>query len=301
MRSAVVTLFFLTVLSFSAVAQVDSMLVNPAETGAQIKTVWGNHVAYIDTTAKPLHKLLLMMVGTGTAANHNIPFFNFAASAGYHVISIDYKNEVITTACSYSEDSACFNKFRQEIVFGEPVSTLVAVDSANSIYHRFYALLLYLSKKYPRQGWQQYVKNNTIQWQKITVAGHSQGAGHAAYLAKKFPVNRVLIFAGPQDFLVRFNAPAGWLSQKGATPAAKYFAFLHSKDPYDVNRQLADCFALMPATTADTVMVQPGGSVTKGRRILVASNETSNPHESMMQPAFIKAWAYLLAADPGKK
>ncbi len=300
MRFAVLTIFFLTVLFFAADAQADSILVDPAQTGTQIKKVWGNHVAYIDAKVKPLNKLLLMIVGTGTAANHNIPFFNFAASAVYHVVSIDYKNEVITTACSNSEDSACFNKFRQEIVFGEPVSPLVDVDSANSIYNRFYRLLLYLSKKYPGQGWQQYVKSNTIQWQRITVAGHSQGAGHAAYLGKKFPVDRVLIFAGPQDFLVKFNAPAGWLLEKGVTNPGSYFAFLHVKDPYDVKKQLADCFAVMPATVADTVMVQPGGSVVQYKRILVASNETSNPHEAMMQPAYANAWAWLLATGSGK-
>ncbi len=300
MKFTLPAIFLLTGLNFAAAAQVDSILVDPAQTGTQIKTVWGNHVAYINSKVKPVNRLLLMIVGTGTAANHNIPFFNFAAGAGYHVISIDYKNEVITTACSNSEDSTCFDKFRQEIVFGEPVSPLVDVDSVNSIYNRFYRLLQYLSEKYPGQGWQQYVKNNSIQWNKITVAGHSQGAGHAAYIGKKFSVNRVLIFAGPQDFLAKFNVPAGWLSKNGVTPPAKYFAFLHIKDPYNVNKQLTDCFAVMKAGPSDTLMVQPGTSIAKPRRILIAGNETANPHEAMMQPAFVKAWSYLLSVVPGK-
>jgi pimeloyl-ACP methyl ester carboxylesterase len=300
MRLILVPGLFMMSLFFSAAAQVETVSVNPAQTSTQIKAIQGDHVAYIDTTAKPLHKLLLMIVGTGAAANHNIPFFNFAASAGYHVISLDYKNTVITTVCSNSEDSGCFNKFRQEIVFGEPVSPLVEVDSANSIYNRFYTLLAYLAKKYPRQGWGQYLKGDAVQWQKITVAGHSQGAGHAAWLGKKFSVDRVLIFAGPQDYLVRFNAPAGWLSQKGVTAPSKYFAFLHVRDPYDFNKQLADCLKLMPAINADTLLVQPGAGITKSKHILVTNIETGNPHESMMQPAFKPAWAWLLSADPGK-
>src|SRR5450432_3617012 len=153
MRSIIITSLFITVLFFSATAQVQTISVNPVQTDAQVVSVHGDHIALINTAVKPLNTLLLMIVGTGAPANHNMPFFNFAASMGYHVISLDYKNNVISTTCSNSNDSACFNKFRQEIVFGEPVSMLVEVDSANSIYHRFYALLQYLSKKYPQQGW----------------------------------------------------------------------------------------------------------------------------------------------------
>jgi hypothetical protein len=300
MRSVLSTVLFLNCLFFSATAQVQVISVNPVQTDAKVLSIHGDHVAYIDTAVKPLHKLLLMLVGTDAAASHNVPFFNFAASLGYHVISLDYKNTVITTVCSNSEDSACFTGFRQEIIFGDPVSPLVEVDSINSIYHRFHTLLIYLSKKYPKQGWQQYISTNGIQWPKIIVAGHSQGAGHAAYLGKKFPVNRVLIFAGPQDYLVRFHSPAGWLSQKGKTASSNYFAFLHVKDPYDFNKQKADCLKLMQDIKADTILVQPGAGVTKGKHILVTSIETANPHESMMQPAFEKAWAYLLSANPGK-
>jgi len=294
MRTLALACLFLLQSAVALHAQVDSLLVDPAATDARISRVWGNHVAYIDKRAKPLKKLILMIVGTGTAANHNIPFFNFAAAAGYHVISIDYKNTVITTACSNSEDSSCFDAFRQEIVFGAPVSPLVDVDSANSIYHRVYALLLYLGKKYPQQGWQQYLTGGKIQWEKMIVAGHSQGAGHAACLAKKFPVYRVLIFAGPQDFLVKYNAPAGWLSAPGNTPAQRYYAFLHLQDPYDFNRQRADCLPLMPKGT-DSSLVQPNSPVTGKPRMLVTNIASSNPHEAMMQPAFSPAWAYLLS------
>lgn len=300
MAKAIPTGLLLLILSFSLVAQVQVISINPAQTGSHINAIHGDHQALINTSVKPVNKLVLMIVGTGAPASDNLPFDSFAAATGYHVISLDYKNTVITTACSNSEDSSCFNVFRQEIVFGEPVSALVEVDSANSIYNRLYELLQYLLKKYPEQGWQQYINKNTIQWQKIIVAGHSQGAGHAAYLGKKFPVSRVLIFAGPQDFLVHFNSPASWLSQKSATNPSKYFAFLHLKDPFDFNKQLAGCLQLMQAVTADTVLVQPGIGVSKNKHILVTNIESANPHGAMLQPAFKKAWTYLLSTDPGK-
>jgi hypothetical protein len=299
-KQILITLLLLTFIYAELVAQVKEISVDPSETDARIKSIHGKHVAFLDTTVKPINRLLLMIVGTDASADHNIPFFNFAASMGYHVISLDYKNTVITTVCSNSNDSACFNNFRQEIMFGTPVSPQVEVDSANSIYHRFYALLSYLAKNYPQQGWTQYVNNNAIQWQKIIVAGHSQGAGHAAFIGKKFPVYRVLIFAGPQDFFVHFNSPAGWVLQKGITNSSKYFAFLHVKDPYDFNKQLTGCITLMHITKEDTLMVQQNSMITKSKHILVTNIESANPHESMMQPGFEKAWTYLLSADPGK-
>src|SRR5207249_4894448 len=107
-------------------------------------------------------------------------------------------------------------------------------------------------------GWKQYIDNNQIQWENIIVAGHSQGAGHAAYLGKRFPVAKVLIFAGPQDYLNNFNAPAGWLSDKSKTAASRYFAFLHVKDPFGFKKQLINCMKLMERTNPDTLLVKPG-------------------------------------------
>ena len=119
MRLLLLTGLFLTALLFSVTAQVKTIAVSPSQTDPQIQSIHGEHTAYIDQAVPPVNKLLLMIVGTGAAANHNIPFCSFAASMGYHVICIDYKNTVITTVCSNSKDSACFNEFRQEII-GRP-------------------------------------------------------------------------------------------------------------------------------------------------------------------------------------
>ena len=275
-------------------AQVQVLSVKPELTDTRIQTIHSDHLVLLDTNARSLHKLLLMIVGTGGSARDNFSFDSTAASMGYHVIGLDYKNTVVTTVCSNSEDSTCFNRFRQEIVFGEPVSPLVEVDSANSIYHRFVALLQWLATRYPAQQWQQYIKNNVVVWSKITVAGHSQGAGHAAYLGKKFPVARVLLFAGPQDYLAHFNTPAGWQFQQTATSPSKYFAFLHYNDPYDSKKQLADCAALMKQYAADTLQVKPLMEIKGNPHILITGMASSNPHGSMLQPVFESAWHYLL-------
>ena len=270
------------------------ILIDPAQTGAGIQTVHSPHVAVYNTTVASTHKLFLMIVGTGGYATGTREMDSIIAGMGYRVISLDYKNNVITTVCNNSPDSACFDHFRQEIIFGTPVSDSVNVDVANSIINRFQKALAFLVMINPEGGWDEFIKNGQIQWNKIAVGGHSQGAGHAAYIGKRFSVDRVLIFSGPQDYRVAFNSPALWLSQKGITPASKYFAFLNRKDPFNVSRQLANCAKLMGMPAADSVFVQPGMPINTSKHILINDIKTNNPHGSTLLPEFKKVWEYML-------
>ena len=151
-----------------------------------------------------------MIEGTGDLATRMRPIDSCFAMMGFHVISIDYPNNVVSTTCSNSTDSSCFDDFRQEINFGTPVSAVVQVDSANSIVNRLSKLLVYLAKQDPAGGWAAFLKGNQPRWDKIVIAGHSQGAGHAAYLGKCFKLAGVLMFSGPQDYLKVFHHPARW-------------------------------------------------------------------------------------------
>ena len=142
-----------------------------------------------------------MIVGTGAHATDSRAMDSVFASWGYHVISLDYENNVITTVCSPSEDSTCFDRYRKEIITGAAVSEKVQVDSTNSLLNRFNYLLRYLVRKDAAGKWNEFFANGKPVWNKIITAGHSQGAGHAAYLGKMFQLDRVLMFSGPQDYL----------------------------------------------------------------------------------------------------
>jgi pimeloyl-ACP methyl ester carboxylesterase len=130
-----------------------------------------------------------------------------------------------------ASDKLIFDRYRDEVCFGNQVSTVVAVDALNCIVTRATKLLLYLKKTYPAQNWGQYLTaSNTIRWDKVVVAGHSQGSGHACYIGKKNRVERVVMLSGPNDYSTYFNSPANWLSQPGQTPLTKQFALLHTRD-----------------------------------------------------------------------
>ncbi|HMH23077.1 MAG TPA: hypothetical protein VK563_14935 [Puia sp.] len=304
-RRLLLPVFFLTAVFSGASAQMNIIAVSPDSTGQGIRVVHGEHFAYSSGSVPSRHRLVLMIQGTGTAAKDFSFFDTTIASMGFPVISLDYENNIITTTCSNSKDSSCFNGFRQEIVFGTPVSSVVDVDSVNSIYHRLQQFMFWLVQHYPQQGWDEYIKDSTIQWEKIVVGGHSQGAGHAAYLGKRFKVDRVLIFSGPQDYLSYYHTPASWLSDSSQTGLSRYFAFLHTQDPYDFLKQRINCETLMqlkntdqvPAGEPDTLMVAPDSPIKRGKHIMVTDIPGGNPHGSTLDPRFRQVFEYMLEED----
>ena len=275
-------------------AQLKVQFISPDATDGGITVVHGPHIALYDPAAPSRHQLLLMIAGTGGAAVYTRRFDSCFAAMGFHVISIDYPNNVISTTCSNSKDSSCFDDFRQEINFGTPVSSVVSVDSTNSIVNRFTRLLVYLAGHDPAGGWDDYLSGGQPRWERIVVGGHSQGAGHAAYLGKCFPLAGVLMFSGPQDYLQVFKHPAPWQYRKGLTPANRQFAFLHVHDPYNVQFQAADVAAVTGFRATDTTMVIPGEPVHSTCHILVNNMETKDPHGSTLNPVFVPVWSYMV-------
>jgi hypothetical protein len=285
--------FCLGILAVAANAQVQVRLIPPAATEAGIREVHSPHIALHNPSTASRHELLVMIQGTGGSALDCRAFDSCFAEMGYHVVSLDYMNNVITTVCSASPDSNCFDHFRQEIVFGTPVSARVEVDSVNSIVNRLSELLVYLAKDDPAGGWDQFLKGDQPRWDKIVAAGHSQGAGHAAYLGKSFRLAGVLMFSGPQDYLEVFHAPAAWQFRKGRTPVSRYYAFLHLKDPFHYGYQVADVAAVTGRPVTDTTMVYPDTPIRSTRHILVNNIETRNPHGSTIQQEFLPVWRYM--------
>lgn len=278
----------------STIAQLKTDLIVPGETATGIVTVHGDHIALYNPSVKDKHRLILMIQGTGARAKSCFTIDSCFAQMGYHVISIDYKNSVIATACSHSKDSGCFTNYRQEIICGTPVSDKVQVDSANSIVNRFTKLLLYLTKYDPAGKWDYFLKNGSPSWKQIITAGHSQGAGHAAFLGKKYRLAGVLIFSGPQDYLVQFKEPAPWQAVKGRTDIRKYISFLHVKDPFNFNYQVANINAIIHRAATDTVMVVPNKEPHSHSQIFVNSIETKSPHGSTLRTEFLPVWATML-------
>jgi hypothetical protein len=58
----------------------------------------------------------------------------------------------------------------------------------------------------------------------------SQGAGMAAFIAKRSLTRRVVLFSSPWDTWGPKQRPAPWLSDKSATPPNRWFAEYHRRE-----------------------------------------------------------------------
>ncbi|SEW42138.1 BPSS1187 family protein [Chitinophaga arvensicola] len=280
-------------LAGSAQSQIKFQTVAPGETQAGLTTVHTPHLVVTPAAENNRHQLLVMIPGTGGSATGLRTFDSTFAAMGYYVVSLDYVNNVITTVCSKSEDSACFDHFRQEIMFGTDVSDKVVVDSANSLVNRLTKLLLYQAAN--DKAWAGFVRKGKVRWDKVIAAGHSQGAGHAAYFGKQFPLRGVLMFSGPQDYLQNFNAPAHWQRERSRTPVKRYYAFLHNADPFNYQYQVADVSVINHQAVTDTTMVQPGQAVHSTRSILVTDIDRKDRHGSTLLTDFVGVWKYMIS------
>lgn len=176
-------------------------------------------------------RLFVMLPGTGAIPRNYRTVVRTGAARGYHGIGLTYPNaQTVGELCAVSSDPDCIGKTRREIITGENTSTVVEIDPANSVSGRLYALLGYMDRTYPLEGWGRFIAGGTVDWSLVTLAGHSQGAGHADYAAKLFSLDRVAMFSGPGDVPVGGGAPNPWLTLPNVTPASRQFGFTHSED-----------------------------------------------------------------------
>lgn len=289
----------LTLAVMSVTAQVRLSELAPSVTQTGIKDVHSGHQV-ATPVGKGKNLLILMVPGTGGTAIHFKSLDSSYAAMGYHVLALDYVNQVVTTVCSKSEDSTCFDNFREEIFYGRPVSDKVEVDEQNSLLNRITAALNYLAAHDEKGGWKNFVKNGKPRWERIIASGHSQGAGHAGYIGQHFPVKGVMMLSGPQDYLQAFGTPAPWQKQKGVTSVDKYYAFLHVDDSFVFDYQLKDVQALRHTAIPDTLMIQPGVTIKSKRHVMVTDIPTKNAHGSTLGEQFNNVRAYMLNAISNK-
>ncbi len=311
MTNLFLILLFVFTTFFHCLCQVQEFYVKPSQTDAGYAAQDSHFVAYNATTQ--LNKLLLFIGGTFSSPKQYDYFCSHAAGSGFDAISLCYPNTVLTTLLAGSSDSASFDKFRQEICLGTQVSSAVSVDSLNSIYTRALKLIQHLALTYPSQGWNQYLETpTTLDWSKIIVSGHSQGAGHACYLAKSFPAERVIMFSGPNDYSTYFNNSAPWLGQAGITPVNRHFAFLHLQDEIvPFNYQFANITGLGMLQSDDTTLVENTVAPYSNSHCLYSKLPpnvsgqyhgstviySSTPRDGNGEPVFAPVWNYMLSAS----
>lgn len=228
----------------------DGLAILPSTTDSAITEFNEPHWLYVNRGIVVRHdtqlpadrkKLLLWIPGTNSpkrtrpqrsSTTHGAPreFCKLAASMGYHVLALNYPNSLPAGLCKKDADPEAFEKFRMAIIQGG-TSEHITVSRTNSIENRLIKLLQMLVQKRERENWGQFLTaEGGIAWEKIAVAGQSQGGGHAALIGIQHKVARVIAFGAPRDYSAALQAPAAWYSKESATPKALFYAFNHEQD-----------------------------------------------------------------------
>eukprot|EP00936_MAST-01D_sp_MAST-1D-sp1_P002675 g2675.t1 len=194
------------------------------------------HLACAPASKAP-SRLVVFFPGTGGKPENVETWAIFSVDSGLHTLALAYPNNGTVGGLCYNRTDGCFVKLRRARQYGGTAaglaggqSVIVAKREAGDT--RLRTALLALAESRPGAGWESFFRRNSSSavgveplWERIVLAGHSQGAGQALLVGKDYSSERVLMFAGVDDVVPTANGtavvPAPWISTAGATPASR--------------------------------------------------------------------------------
>ena len=235
-------------------------------------------------------------------------FLETGANLGYHCVELMYPDDVAAAeVCRDDPDPNSFEAFRMALIQGG-ASAHVTIERTDSIENRLIKLLLLLRQRRPREEWGQFLDGREIAWERIAVAGQSQGGGHAGIIAVKHRVARVIMFGAPKDFSRARQQPAQWYSEEKATPVAAFFAINHRQDRQGCTfpEELQNLHALGSDQIGPLVDVDQESPPYRHSRVLVTNYpgtkvDSKIAHGTALtdknQAVFRRTWIYMLTEN----
>jgi hypothetical protein len=251
-------------------------------------------------------RLLLFLPATGEVPEHYRGFLDAAGGAGYHVLGLDYVNVGRSLSGTCGAVAECYTAFQANKLDGSTPTAWSSVSPHDSITARLLHALAILRQQDPTGGWDRFTDGGAIRWDRIVVAGHSQGGGESAFIAHGHEVAGVLMFGSPVESYQ--GVTAAWMAQPGVTPVTRYYGLDSAHDEF-VDRITGSWHALgLPGdvvsigSTAPEVL--PHRMVTQVDLGTPQSSHTcfitdAGPHAADGTPLFRGVWQSMLDAVRG--
>lgn len=297
------------------------LVVLPSTTDPNISNVYtgtlGQHYFGVETSAPPRGRLHVFLPGTGGIPLAYVHLLRASATQGFHTVGLTYVNtNAVNSFCSITNDLACHQNVRLETIDGQDRSPLLTVNRVNSIEHRLIKLLSWLNTNNlvpitRTQGWGQYLQGTNIVWSNIIIAGHSQGAGHAAIIAKTRKVARCDMYAWGEFIYTNVaGRPADWLAWTSATPVEAYFGFVHANDDQTTSNIVTACWTTLGLDPFGPIVAVESNTAPYGmsHRLMTwtAPRAGGNAHDAVAvdsstplagtNAVFRPVWEYMVAA-----
>jgi hypothetical protein len=205
----------------------------PKTTDNNITTGLSTQYAYIPKETKVRkNKLFIFLPGTFAKPQTYLKILQTASEYGYHAFGIHYQNtQDVGSYCGSTNDDQCDANVLKEFFTGIDYSPDVNIGQSNGFINRIQKMILYLDAQNPNENWKQFLTSkNEINWELISLAGHSQGSGHTFYISKQVNLLRASLFSGPNGFSLANGSYPSWVSKAGATPNSKVYGFSNKND-----------------------------------------------------------------------
>ncbi|MDP8961089.1 MAG: hypothetical protein M3N32_05675 [Actinomycetota bacterium] len=266
-----------------------------ADVNKGTKVVGNNVLLSPSPGSTPKNLLVVFLPGTGYTPGDSGKYLETAAALGFHTIGLAYVNGTSANrTCRKDRSPDCHGEFRREVIYGKDVSSRVKVKESDSIVDRLHAALT-------AQGFGQFKTDaGGIDWSKVVVTGHSQGAGHAAVLGIDESVARVVMLAGPND-LLKISLPS-WIKRSSNTDPSLWYGLTAQRDnSFGTQMKAWHEFGLADVVDAAEVPTGAGG---EQRLVTTIQADDERDHESVVVDDFlaledgearlVTSWRYLL-------
>jgi hypothetical protein len=170
--------------------------------------------------------LLVFLPGHGSDADSYTNFLRRAQANGYYVIGLAYQNgKSIQSMCGYY--SECAGLMLEQNVSGDANGFYASLEAGfpevdNSINYRLGHLLDKLESQHIANNfhWRQFYDYTTgnVNWDKIVIAGHSEGGATATWITKNRSVIAGLVFEAPYSVLDNDSSDGRPTAGSGFTP-----------------------------------------------------------------------------------
>lgn len=212
-------------------AQAQSLKIMPHETDTAIAQKSPAHWVMRPSQLKGDAPLLVWLSGTdGTPETGPALFYRTVLEQDFKLIALSYNSTpAVSQVCVNRKLQSmpdCAARFRQQRVWGDAPSELMSDQSHDAIVSRLSKLLQHLAKIEPHADWETYLQANQPKWERIVLAGQSQGGGMAAYLAQTRSVAGLIVFSGGWDKRSQDDI-ADWYARPSATAPTRWFATYH--------------------------------------------------------------------------
>jgi hypothetical protein len=217
----------------AACADEQRLLIAPHATDASLSERDSPHLIVYEPSL--LQPLLVWLPGTnGHPDAGPKKFFATVREQGYRFVGLSYLTAPavgqVCTPRRVAERRDCAELFRQQRVWGDVQSGLIDDRPADAIVPRLVKLLQYLASTDAAGRWGEYLDSHQQpRWDRIVLAGQSQGGGMAEFLAQTRSVAGVISFSGGWDHGANGDV-ARWYRRASATPPERWQATYHVQE-----------------------------------------------------------------------